>query len=279
MRLIQCVRVYLNIFYVLGQSPYNLSLHRMQRSPSVGFFIRTALPSCIVSIVHFAATAECLYTLVSVEKVNLFRSTDKVISEFAVACDLFRVYCLIRQCCIHRQVKFDAMNAFCDLETIFSEGLHRPLCFIRFRWCFALKSLLIVAIYISSILFKLPSLQPVLLRFKVLQVGTIVGILHVVFHTDLISYFMRQLHLVIERDAQTVCGMNESARNRSIRHRLKGYKIVHFRLWQNTQRLNEYFGYHLLIMIFKSFVHTLFLIFGLIEQPISFSKVIGKLYT
>lgn len=283
MRPIQSARVYLNIFYFLGQSPFFINVPRDQHSNSLACSIKTTLPSYIFVFVYFSCAAECLYTFLSNENKNHFGFTDTFMMQFTVTCDLFRSYCLFRQCSHHRQLIYDVMNAIDDLRTIFTKDLHHLICYNRFLCRFSLKALLFLAIYVSSIISPVTQFliwlrfDPGLVRIKSLQIMGLVGILYIVFNVDLVRYYTEQLNLTIQRDAQIVRGMSASARNQTIRNRLKCYKIIHFRLSEITQRLSQYFGWNLILIFLKAFVHSVFTAYwqiGLFKKTMNFARLI-----
>lgn len=264
MKLTKSTRAFLNVFYFLGQSPYSVDLNLSPRN-----IIWTQIPGYSISFIYFAAATESFYGLLVNGKKDGFGTTDTVISQFNNICDIFRAYCLFRQCYYDRKLMFEIMQTFANLEATFANNLDFQLRYRRFCRGFLLKTVLFVSVYLSSVLTPLiqfmrtKRFNAVMLRVKLLQIMYIIGIVHIVFNVDLVRHFMKQLNAVLERDVGIARDINLNAkqRNANIHSRLKCYKMIYYRLWLTVQYMNRYFGWNILSIILRSFVHIVFTLY------------------
>lgn len=265
MSIVQNTRVFLNFFFFLGQSPFSVGLICFSSST-----VWALVPGYSISIIYFVASAECLYSLLSSGSREGVGFADTIIAQFTIICDIFRACCLLRQCYHDRNLIFKIMKTFEDLDTTFANDLNFQLSYQEFRNSFVNKIFLFAGVYLLSLVspiiqfWKSKRFNSIVLRVKLLQIMIIVSILHIVFNVDLVRYFMQQLNATIERDINTAHKINAKQQNMAAKNRLKCYKTIHYRLWLSVQRLNRYFGWNVLSIVLRSFVHIIFALHWLI---------------
>lgn len=170
------------------------------------------------------------------------------------------------------------MNTYLDIETIFARDLHYRISYVRFRSQFRLKAFLLTfivgTVMVPQICFQMTrkNLDLIYLKTKMLNCIMVIGITHMLFNFDLLHWYMKQLKLVIERDAAVANGKDDC-----VRTKLKHYKMIHLCLWENCQRLNRCFGWAFVVMFMKVFVHTVINIYWQIAQLKKANTVFPKI--
>lgn len=256
MSLIQSVSVPLKVFYFLGQSPYVGNARQRHYSRNHRHPILSTLPSYIFFGIYIGLAGQSLFSLLTKGKPNGFGMADTIITSLSVGSDCLKAMCVFSQCFCHQQLMLDMMNVYHDVEIIFSKQLQYHVSYDRFRRRFRIKASVLASIYFASILPQFyhqffSNIDSIFLKTKLLNGMMVIAVVHSIFYFDLQNLYAEQLQVVMRRDT-----MELSREDVSTLMKLKCYKLIHFRLWENCQRLNAYFGWALVVLFMRVFVHT-----------------------
>lgn len=271
MSLISHIHSHLNLFYVIGLSPYNPNTHGSSSS-----FHLAAMSKYLQFLVCECCGIWSLYTLNVYEAINVLTLTETIIVNLYLVCDIIRAAFILMQCLIYRHAMNEMMAIFINLELFFAHHLGHRICYRAFGQRYRRRVwavLCICSLYIASYsirAFLNNDISYAASLFKVQQFMTAFCYLHAIFYIDLLSYHLMQLNTVIENDMVTLDkmdgAMNQTRRRAHIQQRLKCYKIVHFRLWMATRRINEFFGYGLMAILLHTFADLVYVAFWMFEQ-------------
>lgn len=192
--------------------------------------------------------------------------TETILISLFLLCDLMRTTFIFIQSLIFRPHMIEILHILHNLESYFVRNLQHRICHKKFSESIRLKMTVIISVcctYILSFLlrwFLRDDLNTAAFLFKLLQLMTAVSYVHAIFFIDLLSYYFVQFILVVHRDMMNWNGFTISCPvvKRNIRHRLKCYKFLHYRLWLANQRMNKYFGYSLIGILLHAFTDLIY---------------------
>lgn len=263
---------FLNLFFVLGHSPcLNINGHYLNLKYRSNRIIAT-LPASATCIICLSVSMHLLHILNTKGKLVNLGSVDVILSNFNILTEIIRAVLLFSQCYCHKAIMFDIMDIFKNVDTLFANNLKHSISYSAFRKQFTVKLILILGAYFQS---NIPSLyqiiqygtfDPIVVYHKLTSSMVNVAFLHIVFYIDSLRYLLDQLDFVIQRDKTNVVDKRSPIYCCDVRSKLKYYKIIYFRLWEISQQLNQYFGWSLVILFLKAFVHIVFTIYWQVVQ-------------
>lgn len=242
-------KAYLDMFYVIGISSYHPKKNKKAHLVVAYMkFIQTSICS-LIGIVG-------LYIL-SIEGVSrVYKTSEAIILNIYIGCDMVRAAAILAQCICLKSTLNEVMCIFYNLESYFASHLKYRICYCEFSRQFFYRAVLILSVnvmYIFGFIIRYitgDAVSSVGFLTKVLQLMTTLTYLQIIFYVDLLNYHLRQLNTVLYAD---LCAYNcnrafEMASGIRLRSRLKAYKVIHFRLWMVSQKINQYFGWSLIII-------------------------------
>lgn len=268
MKLIQSSKLYLNLFYISGFSPY-------QRTNANGRIFS------IGKISKFLQAIVCkLASIIALCRVNgIFphkSRTDITVIQMYLISDLIRSVFILVQCLLYKDVIYEINQVFLDLETYFSEYFGHRICYQKFIKKYRLKAGVVIGCcltYFVTFFFHLAVKDDVAngipaSALKILQLMTAISLCHSIFYIELLKYHLKQLNLVIRRDSLQLSNeilINNPVIRADVLNKIRCYKIAHFRLWLVNQRINKYFGYSIIGILMHIFTDTVYSIFWVYE--------------
>lgn len=87
---------------------------------------------------------------------------------------------------------------------------------------------------------------------RILQWSSACSTVYVLFYINILSYYLLELNVVIQRDIMNKNNDYYMFNKLFIVDKLKNYKVVHFHLWLVSQWLNLIFGWHLLLIVLNA---------------------------
>lgn len=263
---------FLNLFFVLGHSPFlYINGHYLNLKYSSNRIIGI-LPATTTCIICLSVAMHLLYILNTKGKVISLGSVDVILSNFNILIEIARPILLFSQCYCHKAIMFDIMDIFQNVDTLFASNLKYRISYAALRKQFTIKLCLIMGAYFQS---NIPSLihiiqygtfDPIIVYHKLLSSMASVAFLHIVFYIDSLRYLLVQLDFVIRRDTKNLVDKRSPMFCCDVRSKLKYYKITYFRLWEISQQLNQYFGWSIVILFLKAFIHTVLTIYWQVVQ-------------
>ena len=177
------------------------------------------------------------------------------------------------------------------LQNYYALHLNHQILYTKFTNQFFRKIIIIISGFMPYfIIFLYESLiyplLPIGIQIKALQIMTSATYLHIIFYVDVLSFYLSELSIVIERDMYEVQEKNsiwiispKSHSNIYIQENLKCYKTVHFQLWEVAQHINSFFGWSMVAILLHGFVDFVYTSYWLIQQlqpPWTIQKIIRK---
>lgn len=274
MKLVEQTKFFLNLFFALGQSPYPIIFGRCLNLKYISNRFIAIIPAFIINGICITVAIKCCYTLNTIGKWTTLGkgSSDIILTNFNALAEILRALIVFGQCYCHKETLFDIMQMFRKIETIFANNLKHRISYTALCKQSRIRTILILGAYSQSTIIPFTQLiqygkyDPIILQFKLLQSMTSIAYLHIVFYIDTLCYFLAQLDFVIQRDAKMVVNKKSPLYYLHVRDSLKYYKIIYFRLWEINQELNYYFGWSLVILFLKTFVHLVFTIYWQVIQ-------------
>lgn len=247
-------RFCLNFFYFIGISSY----HTTTKSKFI-------LICKVSKYLHAILTLYCCVSVLVAINANgilpPFTIAGTIIISIHNATVLMRSAFILVQCIFFAPNITEIMDIFEGIEAFFIHCLHHRICYKQFIQHYQQRVFLIIFFLLIHILpqiirFLQQSAANVTNRFFVtLHIVTTLNYLHSIFFIELISFHLMQLNVVVISDVG--CIHNQL----SFRKRLEYYKILHFRMWVVGQRVNRYFGYNWIAILFHAFSNIVYSIF------------------
>lgn len=281
------IRLHLNVFYFLGLAPYltdNLKADDKKCRTSIFVVVAQAA-------IGLALAISCIEVANFGGYENLWSRTDIVIINFVAICEIVRITFVLIQCVFYREVLNEVCRTFRSLQLYYATSLRYHIIYQKFFKQYFRKVLFIICGFLPYFLIfvwetVMYALAPIGLQIKTLQIMTSATYLHIIFYIDLLSFYLAELNVVIERDTYNDESKNnimiiskKSLSNIFIREKLKCYKHVHFQLWEVSQRINAFFGWSMVAILLHGFVDFVYTSYWLIQQlqpPWAIEKIIRK---
>lgn len=249
-------RFYLIAFYLLGLSPYH------SKGNDEIFCYLSKLFHLFVS---FSISLLILHFLNENGVPPAFTPGEAVIFNFSAICEMFRSMAILVQCVLFKNCMNETMRIFQNMGFYFEKYLRHRICYRSLSKATRLKFgilLGVVTLYVCSFtirFFYQDEASKIGLLFKVIQVASALTSAFITFYIDLLNFYVTQLNSVIRRDTIDIASLptdepnspSKCGHNKFSLNQLKHYKIIHFHLWLASQRINKYFGYSLIIMLFQ----------------------------
>lgn len=264
-------KLYLNIFHILGYSPYKPWSGSGTSHYSLRFL------SKLMKIVHFilcfgSAIPSYYYLNINTDYPPL-STTETIIVNINLACHLLRATFVLIYCVYRKELIYDAMHIFSELRKYYANHMKHRVLYHGFRNGFGLKFFIglgALAQYVISYLVRClirSYYTPLGILVKVLQLLTALNVLHIVFFIDALTFHLSELNAVIRRDIVSTNAMpNGKYKSDVICKKLKCYKVVHFHLWEIAQRLNTFFGWSMLTVLMHGFCDITYSAYWIFEE-------------
>lgn len=198
----------------------------------------------------------------SVDRMDIF------ITRIFICLQFSRSLLVLLQCLFYEQTYGNIVNTYNRLEVFFVQQMEYRLNFEHFSRDVAIKMTLTLFAFIQFaivhilITWSYTGFNVVLLLIKLLRFLFVFTCAHLVFSVDALTFYMEQLMAVIARDAgndQSIDSLpffKQSVKCELLRNRLKNYKNAQFTLWENSQRLNRFFGWSMVMILLIVFLDS-----------------------
>lgn len=104
------------------------------------------------------------------------------------------------------------------------------------------------------------------MHLKIMQFTILLSFLQIIFYIDALRFHYHEFNLIVHRDFEQLNTKGRREHERLILNKIKCYKIVHFRLWEASQRINKFFGWVIIGLVLYAFVDTVYSAFWLFEE-------------
>lgn len=277
-------KLYLNIFHILGYTPY--ATWTGTSWCSLRFL------SKFFKILHFIVCFGCAIPAYYYLNINTdyppISTTETIIININLACHLLRATSVLIYCAYRKELIYDTMHIIWELQRYYVDHMKHRVYYHGFRKCFCLKVVMGLGALIQYIIgyilrcFVRKYFTPLGMIMRVLQLLTVVNVLHIVFFIDALTFHLSELNAVIRRDIVFTNVMaNGPCKSDVICRMLKCYKVVHFHLWEIAQRLNTFFGWSMLTVMMHGFcdiTYSAYWIFEELQLNNGFLGVLSKLF-
>lgn len=262
-------KLYLNIFHILGYSPYST----WSGTPWLVPNFLTNYFKIIHLILCFGSVIPAYYFLNINTDYPPMSATETIIININLACHLLRATFVVIYCVYRKELIYDMMHIICELQRYYADYMKHRVLYYSFRKCFGLKMLIgIVALmqyvigYIVRCIVR-EYFTPLGIILRVLQFLTLFNFLHIIFCIDALTLHLRELNAVIRKDIVfTSVMINGRWKSDVICYKLKCYKVVHFHLWEIAQRLNTFFGWSMLTVLMHGFCDITYAAYWVFEE-------------
>lgn len=284
MEFVRSTAFYLKLFYWLGLSPFYPSIHNDKPQPQPSTFSHK-IPTFVNSSVSFALCVICVYNvLVEVEKGSMGR-TIVYMRAILISTQIMRSIVMLVQCLCYRQTYIDLITTYDRIEIYFSKHLKHTIDFKVFTQGVATKTLLTITMFLQYVIVHAwvtriyGNYDTAEYIIKFLQFLSMFTTIHLVFSIDTLVFFLQQLRTAISRDAimdRTVDSMafyRHSTACVLLRNQLKIYKCVQFMLWENSLRLNRFFGWILIFGLSGTFLDIAYASYTIMDELRHFDHI------
>lgn len=265
MNFTKSVATYLATFYFLGMSSYRpiqTEPNKKQHKNLMIIVQTVSMLLCLAYLVMIYPNSPILKTVGPV----------KFITSFYILCDILKAFCVAMQCIVYERQMREINSTFNKLDAFFVIHLNH-----RIRWQMFGKKILAYAFIVVILSNYVPYIvvftvraiiDKVFITYRIpaqfVHIMQSITTLHVIFYIEALTFYLSQLNCVVKRD------MDASATSIRIRHmhtyktrilvrnKIKCYKSIHFRLWEVSERINEYFGWAMAVIFVHAFVKLVY---------------------
>lgn len=259
-------RNYFMAFYLLGISPYR----PLFESKYIAY---CKYSKHIQTIFGFILILISYYLLNFNGKLPRYTSTEILIINLFLSCDLLRSIAAFLQCFVHNHLLNEIVAILQGIDQYFGQYLHHSIVYHDLHRRFCVKVLLIVgvcAIFIAGYIARVfigDMYTSVNFCLKFLQFMTAITYLFVIFLIDYLAFSIEQLNVVIGKDILrfAAAGTTDERASKLLKERLKCFKFIHFQIYTVSYRMNEYFGYGLLAILLHAISDIVYSVFWLYQ--------------
>lgn len=265
MNLIVFIRPYMRFFHLFGQTPYPLNYylskkcvehtkwHRLTLMIPTMFIFALNLTLCVASIL-----------LVNIYP-YMIRSYNISISVFFF-CELIKIFAVLHQN-FAKNLMGGILRNFQSIESIFRNSLQCPIEYTSLERAYARK---IHLAYGSNLTLMIAVAIYRTLRGKVhyadvmseiMRFISIAVYMHFLLFIDLLTFHLKHLNKIIvsdidgsATDREYVSLVKKARTAKMILKQLSKYNMIYLRLWEISEKMNEYFGWSLVALMMLSFV-------------------------
>lgn len=273
MTFLKRIKPILIIFCVFGLSP----CHAEYKSSKKRFTFRqisslitnlacltlVAYCLCSVNFRSFFGTSEIGPTQINVVNMNLVGALGRVIS-------------VLFQCIFYKNLFLEINFIFHQINLYFITHLQHNISYVRFRRQFVWRATIVVLAFLQYVIGHFMRTRYYLgfgSQLKILQAMAVANFLHITLYLDVLGYQLNALSAVIMRDMSNVSDAFV------VQNKLHSFKIMHFRLWMVTQRINTVFGWTIIAILLHALADVVFCVFWLYEtfrDPVNIFKMLSK---
>lgn len=290
MKFIRTAKLYLKCFHFLGLSP----IGSIQAKPRKVQFFLAALPIIFHALFTFANMATSAFSLNT--QITSLDLNEKIVRHVIIICDSIRTILSVNQYISNKLIVLEIIQIFRDLESYFVLHLLHPISYASLRKRYNAKCTILAIAFIQYftmyivLCIERGYLNTLVFQFQTMQAFAYLGLLYATFYVDLLCHHIDQLITVIKRDTVSdqnnvsiiiIANNRTSIRNLIICNKLNCYKNVHFRLWQIGEKINSFFGWHMVFLflhLFVVFMHSAYRFIARIIKNWSFIKIFCKYF-
>lgn len=259
------LKFYLNLFYRLGFSP-PIQLHKPNKSKwESSATIRNYSP---ILLFMFNLTTDILWAwTINTPDSQYYSSIEKIIGNLFAACDIIKIISIFvpAQFCgrIFAQILSNTQN----IQSNLARSLQWHIDYDIFKRSFRKAAFSVLVTYLLSVLvymldtWLVTGLEYQRLLLKIWQLVSLLAFVYVAFYVDLMRYHLLQLNLVIKHvDEQqnqliddNISSHKKSVKDLMVQKKMQIYKIIYFRLWEISQKINNIFGWTIAALFLQTF--------------------------
>lgn len=275
------IRQLLKWFQILGLSP-SIPLNNNSERPKICACLKlnkllSVLPLLFQSTIPLTLilTASYDYYTSPWVKYHIFF----VMGNFFNICEVARAFSISIGCLFYKQQFHDIIDLLSEINVYFVIHLYHTISYKRLVKRFHFQMLIIFVAYIFyismfsiNIIFRQKN-NPNLWQIKFIKIFIAVNVLHSAFYINALDYYLDQLIFVIHRDtidedlmAKIRMKKKKFQRYRVAQSKLRHYKMIHIRIWDLAQLINQFFGWYLTAQFMQMFVEFLYTLYWFVRQ-------------
>lgn len=275
------IKSFLNCFQILGLSP---------SIPSNGDSDRPKFCVCLklnkfLSVLPLLLQSTIPLTLILMASYDYYTGPWEkyhiffVMGNFFNICEVGRAFSISFGCLFYRQQFLEFIDLLSEINVYFMMHLYHTISHKRLVKRFFCQILIIFVAYIVYIsMFFVNNIlrqknNPNLWQIKLIKIIIAVNILHSAFYINALDYYLEQLVFVIHRDTidedlmvKIRMKKMKLQRYRDVQSKLRHYKMIHIRIWDLAQLINQFFGWYLTAQFTQMYVEFLYTLYWLFRQ-------------
>jgi hypothetical protein len=278
-------KIFLQIFRRLGQSPCLIDNRKPARK-SIIYLIHSNMQAITQTIASLSFVSWLMYLINFGCYQKSSTTAERVIMDLVTLCELVNICSVFSQCLFYKNILINVISTFQYIEKRLIKGFDHFIPHHVFRKRYSIKCTILLLVYVTQLLVFIVKTMYLNLNLlgipvKLLQFIKITSVLHSIFYIDMLTFLLTQLNFVLRQNCVKMV-IRQDVGFTVIRKKLKFYKIIHFDLYESSQRISEYFGWSVVAMLlhgFIEFVYSFYWFIQMIQPPFNSIKIIRKLTT
>lgn len=271
MKFLQTNRIFLTIFYILGLSPFNPRATKSKSKQNRFKFSYIAIP--VQGAIGLYLAIFSIINLNIDKSIRLFGQTETLLIQIFLISSSMRSCFILKECLAHQSTIKEIIIVFENLQKYLIINLNCRLSNETFYQQFSLKFILIVGTSVQYLIIYSAQcisdnwINSVGIPIRIINLTTMFTYLQIIFYIDALCYHFDQFNVAIGHDIDYGCHyiVCKTMKSRIIRNNLLYYKTVHFRLWEEAERINKVFGCSLIAMLSEHFLAIIYAAYWLFE--------------
>lgn len=287
MEFVESTRKYFMTFYILGILP---SLPKGIHSSILTNNVTQKMLMVTHATIGLGLTVSIMITVIRNHDAIRYGRTEIPIISMVAICEVLRVVFTLIQCIFQKHIISEIFNDFQKFESYFALHFRYQIHYKTFNKAFFAK-VIIVAVaciqYNLLYIFRIVVLKGLIghgIQLNLMQAFAVPTFLHIIFYVEILGFYLDQLNNVIENDIHTrqvlsILLIRNFPNLIQIRNKINYVKSVHFRLWDISKKINNYFGWCMVVISFQAFANIFYSAYWLyshLQQKRPFSRVVRK---
>lgn len=262
MDLLHSANSYFKLFYFFGFSP--LLHHDVIGHQKIRSHYLHKVPSVILLVLSLLLSSYSGWLIYNPSG-RPYKPAERIISNLFLVCDIIKNCAIFVQSICFGYTFIDLLFCFKDLSQYFKQFAHWDINYNDFRKMYSKPFLFMVITYLNSYwIFLLDLLvsqnyEPIGFVYKCWQAVTTFAYTHIVFYIVLLRFHLMQLNSIIKKettDQQFYTNASDCSRMKAdilLQKKIKNYKVIYYRLWRISQKINDVFGWMMGSLLLQSF--------------------------
>lgn len=223
----------------------------------------------ILLFIAFFLTLDVIGVLILISPWNDDKPLEVIVGNMFVLSDVMKMLGIFMQSFLHSETLRSILHGFQHIDTLFVNLQQRNIDYRHFRRPFNIKCIIFMICCVLNVgSFTIHNIPPKSgfwqsVIFKCWHICTIITIIHILFYVDLLRYYLHQLNTSIQ-NTNIHDHLGTTAKCLHMTKKIMNMKLIHFQLWEISQKINVTFGWTISALLLQQFIDSTYCLYWFI---------------